>query len=222
MAIRAIGFDFDNTLINFLSRKIKNTGIVFSEKLNVDARDAERAYKKFSGLGRKDLFNAMAEHLFRRQLSEAEYRAVSDSFDALNEQYLSPACLYPDTVPVLAREQNEGRILYLSSSVPTSPLKHAAQKVGIAHYFMEILGSDLHEGKGIGHIEFIAQKYGLKKEEIVHVGDELFDMTSAKAAGIYAVGMLTTRYDKELTDAGADAVIDNLAEIESALASLAY
>ena len=56
----------------------------------------------------------------------------------------------------------------------------------------------------------IAEKFGVKPEECMYVGDTATDMQTGRAAGMYTVGALWGfRDEKELLENGADALAEN-------------
>ncbi len=220
MAVKAVGFDFDGTLVNSLGEKVKNAGIVYSQEFGVDPKNVETSYKKYSGVSRRFLFDKIAEQTINRKLSEEEYNRLSNKFDKLNSSVIVPERLYPDTVKVLVEQKNKGRILYISSSVPHSVLNESAASVGISKYFNEIMGLGFQGTKGVGHTKYIIKKYGLTKEEIVFVGDELPDIDLSKEAGIRVISVTNTLTSEELINRGAYKTISKLSELEAVLVSI--
>ncbi len=58
---------------------------------------------------------------------------------------------------------------------------------------------------------------GVGADKAILVGNGLADMKAAKAAGVKAVGLTTTRTSEELKNAGADIVISSLTELKKVL-----
>ncbi len=219
MAIKAVGFDFDGTLADTLNIKIRNAGRIYADKFSVDSGIVESAYKLYSGVSRRLLFDKLAEDTIGRKLSDDEYDNLSSKFDELNDKDMTPDRVYPDVMGVLEEQKSKGRILYVSSSVPHEILRSVVEKVGIAGCFDEIMGYGFHGTKGIGHTRYIMKKYGIDRGEIIFVGDELADVDLSKEAGVKVVAVTNTFPSEVLLNRGADEAIVNLSQLDDVLES---
>jgi phosphoglycolate phosphatase-like HAD superfamily hydrolase len=78
--------------------------------------------------------------------------------------------------------------------------------------------------KGPGHFRLIREALGLQDGDLrqhgVFVGDGVYDMEVARAAGILAVGRLSGDNAATLRGAGADHLIRSLADLEPILAQV--
>ncbi len=91
------------------------------------------------------------------------------------------------------------------------------ESTGLLKYFkMENYSDGLSERKdlilrGIDN----AKKKGKSFENVIAIGDSIFDIIAAKKAGVISVGVTTGPYTKdELKEAGADLVLNTLEEYE--------
>ncbi|MEK6854746.1 MAG: hypothetical protein AABX73_00820, partial [Nanoarchaeota archaeon] len=99
--IRAMGFDFDGTLVNSLDAKIKNAGIVFSEVLNIPQSLVVKKYKRYSGVSRRSLFDNISLDIIGRKLEEQEYEILDRKFDEKNSIVYTRNIIYPNTLETL-------------------------------------------------------------------------------------------------------------------------
>ncbi|MFH0978659.1 MAG: HAD hydrolase-like protein [Candidatus Woesearchaeota archaeon] len=202
--IVAVGFDWDGTLIDTLEDKIKNGALVFHEALGADIGKSMRAYQEHSGIPRQDLYNEIALFTIGRNLTKDEYSCLSWQVSARNYFAAKKAEFFPEAISTVKKLREEGRIVYVSSSVPQNELDAVIHTHKIKEFFNERLGSGSRTGnKGIGHTRFIRENYGLDSQPIVFVGDERPDMELAREAGILPIGITNTISREDLIKAGA-------------------
>jgi len=146
----------------------------------------------------------------------AEYWAASETF---------VPSLFPETAEVLESLRVQGHTLVVSSGGKSAFVARNTRLTGIDRLFRLILGTDPgvpHMAKGAGHFRLIGEALELHDDELsatgVFVGDGVYDMQVARAAGVLAVGRLTGENHATLLGAGADRLIASLAELEPILA----
>lgn len=222
--IKAIGLDWDGTLIDFLGVKIRNSGIAFADEFGMESinpLEVKEAYRQYSGVSRKKLFDQIAQVCMGRHLSEQEFQRLSSEFDRLNDTALIGDKLFPYVFPTLEDQKRRNRILYVSSSVPSESLNRAVERIGgLRNYFNHILGGDIYGGKGSGHTALITKSYDLTPSQIVYVCDEPIDIDLAREAGTRIIAVTNTYEAKKLRERGADQVIPDLSELEDAIERL--
>src|SRR5688572_7761940 len=94
-------FDWDGTLVDTLPSKIAHAAALLSREFDADSAAVERAYRRHSGVPRRDLFAAIARELGAEPFDDENYARVSQSFSTLNRAGLGPEILFPDTIAVL-------------------------------------------------------------------------------------------------------------------------
>jgi phosphoglycolate phosphatase-like HAD superfamily hydrolase len=146
----------------------------------------------------------------------AEYWAASEVF---------VPSLFPETLEVLESLRLQGHTLVVSSGGRPEFVARNTRLTGIDRLFQLLLGTDAgvpHMAKGPGHFRLIREALGLHDGDLrqhgVFVGDGVYDMEVARAAGILAVGRLSGDNGATLRDAGADHLIGSLADLEPILA----
>ena len=111
--------------------------------------------------------------------------------------------------------------LFIVSSNSTKMIKAALKREGIEDCFAQIMGRpipfDPDKIKPSPYpIEVALKKTKSDKNRCWYAGDDVVDVDSAKACGITALGVASGRYSRdELTERGADKVIDNFKDILS-------
>jgi phosphoglycolate phosphatase len=207
MAIKIILFDLDGTLIdssvdicNALNYAIEGTGInpvSVSRTITLIGEGVSRLIEK---LLKAENCNADKELLLKRYLEYYSahmadntplYPGVKDTLEALGE--------YRKVIITNKRQDASAKIL---------------DTLGIAVYFDFIAGSDTTPGKKPSPIpiQFVLEKFAIKPEEAVIIGDSNFDIEAGKAAGIKTIAVT---YGYRPVDAlqQADYIVDKMPDV---------
>jgi phosphoglycolate phosphatase len=133
---------------------------------------------------------------------------------------------FPETIEVLESLRRQGHTLVVSSGGKPDFVARNTRITGIDRLFRLVLGTDHgrpHLAKGPGHFRLIREALGLQDPEMrqrgIFIGDGVYDMQVARAAGILAVGRLTGDNAATLLDAGAQHLISSLSELEAIVAA---
>ena len=117
-----------------------------------------------------------------------------------------------------------GARLYSCSLRPVAYIEAGLQSAGIEAYFDGHMGTDPATGRvdKCDVIQYEMEQRGLKKSETILIGDTNFDRDAAKKAGIAFVGV-TYGYSENPDDlAGADHVVDTVAQLQALTLRLAH
>ena len=150
-------FDWDGTLINSLEIKIANAGIVFEAVLGLPQEGVLAAYRRHSGIPRRQLFSAICDENNHPPLDTQQYQTLSQRFSELNMRFLTnpetPGLVPKDTQAILPVLRDSGHPLYVSSSAITEELNLIAHAHGLDAYFHQIMGSTPGFNKGCSIIK---------------------------------------------------------------------
>lgn len=131
--------------------------------------------------------------------------------------------IYPGIKELLKELAEQGYQMAIASSKPTEYVEQICEYFQIKDYFHHIIGSFM-DGRRVEKEEVveeaIAQFGNISKDEIIMVGDRKFDVIGAHESGLKAIGV-TYGYGgrEELTEAGADVLVDNVEELKRLLLS---
>ncbi|MDR2976767.1 MAG: HAD family hydrolase [Streptococcaceae bacterium] len=181
MTLKNIIFDFDGTLGD-------------SEKVGMAAtKEAFTAYGltapstetigHYMGIPIEISFKEMAD----RELTDAEFTGMLAEFrkryQTYEKDYLRS---FPGTGEMLKRLAEANLQLFVASSKHGESLKRNLEILGIAHFFKDVVGSDMvtNYKPHPESIDVLLDKYDLDKNETVMVGDAIFDLQMGKAAGV--------------------------------------
>lgn len=213
MEVKIIIFDFDGTLgdtrhniVVTLQRTMRLRGL--------ELRDEETCARTI-GLTLEDSFISMYPTMSREEARECVTTYRDIFYQSIEE--LTPA-LFPHVKEILQILHNKDIALSIASSRSSPSLHLFLRNMGVAEYFPYVLGSDSVERHKPDPEPVIKtlREMGYEASDAVVVGDMPVDIAMAHNAGVRAIGVSygnATR--KELIAAGADAVIDDIAELIS-------
>jgi phosphoglycolate phosphatase len=214
-------FDWDGTLIDSLPVKIQNAGNLFQQAFGVPADTIMAAYRRHSGIPRKQLFTAICKDSGIPALDDEQYSRLSKRFTELNLASLTHArtsdLLQPETAPALEALARLGYPLYVSSSADSQEIRSLARGLGLEHFFVDIMGSSPGFSKGAQHIQHVLKEQSALLDQLVFVGDEPTDIALGCSAGVLTIGKTGTYSAGSLREAGADGIIDRLSELPALL-----
>ncbi|CAN5380871.1 HAD family hydrolase [soil metagenome] len=213
MKISAVLFDLDGTL-----RDTRDT--IYTA--------VKHAVKEHSGqeVSNEDLADYMHHHShvhqrFASHVSLAEFERV---FHAKLYEMLPSVELYQHAVETIVQLHKAGQKLAIISSAKPAEIRQFLERAGIAQYFDGIAGDDgvLARKPSPEPVLAAIDQLGVAVGECVMVGDMRVDMQAAAAAGVpVKVGITHGFEDADLLKAaGADYIIDSLAELPAVIDNL--
>lgn len=210
MRYRNFLFDLDGTLTD-PAEGITNALKHAQEKMGLPVSDT-KALLGFIGPPLLPMF-ASEWGLDTAQCEQAllyyrEYFSVTGIFE--NE-------VYPGTEAMLEKLRAAGGKLYVASSKPEPYCERIMEHFGLNKYFEGICGSLFNETRNTKEavIAYALEKYGLKKEETLMIGDRKHDALGAALNGLDCAGVLFGYGSREeLTEAGVKYLIKSPRELE--------
>ena len=142
------------------------------------------------------------------RMDELTLEAFRNSMEAGK---IIPACA--DMDEVFRRLKESGVRLFLVTTDCREITGRCLDKLKIRQYFDEIYTDDDDRGHPKPDpylIQEIIKKYGMKKEELVMVGDTVTDMEFAGNGGIKAIGVADKEADRRILKRYTETVIDNI------------
>ena len=132
------------------------------------------------------------------------------------------------TAAVLQSLADDGHVLALLTGNLEPIARHKMDLAGLGRFFAPGLGGFGSDAEVRAELVTLARERAsvngapYPREDSVVIGDTPLDVAAAHADGVRAIGLGGFRYTRQdLLDAGADAAVDELTEVEEALARLA-
>ncbi|MFH1396753.1 MAG: HAD family hydrolase [archaeon] len=209
--IKAIGFDFDGTLIMSEDRKAKAMADVFKEKFDIN-KGVSAAYTKLmsDGKTRHEKVVTLFKQFVKRKSTLKELKEIEDHFGKHYERELNVCPLFQCT-NIIKELKNQVNFLFLLSLENKREVKKVAAHCGLAKYFDEILGGPKSKIENLKHI---IKKHKLKPEEIIYIGDSNGDVIAGKQMGIEVVLIRGKfNYQQLLDNLQADFVFNSICDL---------
>ncbi len=214
MKYEYILFDLDGTLTD-PAIGITNSVKYALEKYGIEVSDNRELYK-FIGPPLWESF----ENYYRFSTEEAK-NAVEYYREYYRDKGIFENLVYDGLEDLLKTLKDKNKILIVATSKPEVFAKQILVHFNIAKYFTYVAGSNL-DGTRVKKYEVI--NYALKSCNIIDlskaimIGDREHDIIGAKEVGINSIGVLFGYGDRnELEKAGADFIVDTVADIGKVL-----
>lgn len=212
--MKTVFFDLDGTLTD-PGEGITNSVIYALQHYGIEVSDRSTLYPfigppltesfiKYFGFSKEQ--SSEAVEIYR------EYFSVKGLFE--NNPY--------DGIPEMLKTLSEGgKTLLVASSKPEIFVRKILDHFDLTKYFLFAAGSELNHTRVDKHevIEYAMASCNLSdRSDIIMVGDRHHDIHGAKKSALLSVGV-TYGYGsrEELTEAGADYVVDSVAELRELL-----
>jgi putative hydrolase of the HAD superfamily len=220
MMIKAILFDVDNTLIDFMKMKREccraaieamiSAGLEMSEK---DALKLLYELYEIHGIESQRIFQKFTKKIYGKE----NYRLISHgviAYRKMRESYLVP---YPNVIPTLLELKKQDYRLAIVSDAPIMEAWMRLASLKLDDFFEVIVTkADARKQKtSPAPFKVALRKLNIKPEEAIMIGDRISrDVNTAKKLGIHTV---YARYGDERPaekgKSGAEFEINNISEL---------
>jgi len=133
--------------------------------------------------------------------SENLFKFLYENLYSTSNDIMEPE-LYEDSMSVISMIRDMGIEMIMVSSHPEDALKAEMKALGVSEYVTEIHGSVGDKGEKL--IE-IMSRLDINPREVAYVGDSIYDMMYAEAAGVVAIAKY---YDGYSTKESMDEMIE--------------
>lgn len=211
--IRLVVFDCDGTLVDSQAAIVRSMDTAFASA-GLPAPD-RAAVRRIVGLSLPQALLELAPAASEDQRRHAleTYKA---SFRAARSEGTLEQPLYPGMAELLRRLHGAGRALGVATGMSDRGLAACLARHGVSDLFGTLQTADRHPSKPHpAMLEAALMEAGAAPGEAVMVGDTVYDIAMAQAAGVRAVGVAWGYHEpEELLVAGAIGVAASAEELE--------
>lgn len=197
-AVRMVILDFDGTLADTAAVIIRTTQATISE-LGLPSRTDEQCAAMI-GLRLVEIPPVLfPECIIDGDVYAGTYRRLFHEFNTEGAVQL-----YPNVAETLEALKSKGLILTIASSRSHASLAEYVESLGLSSYISHILGADdVDRGKPDPEpVNRTLERFGMKPEEAIVVGDTYFDIQMGRNAGTVTCGVTYGNGSREsLSDA---------------------
>lgn len=225
--IKAVLFDVDNTLIDFMKMKRSSCtaaiNAMINAGLNMSEKDALKLFYELyeiHGIESQRIFQKFTKKVYGKE----NYKLISHgviAYRKMRESYLVP---YSNTVPTLLELKKQGYKLAIVSDAPIMEAWMRIASLKLDDIFDEIITkADARKQKtSTAPFKVALKRLNIKPEEAIMIGDRIArDVNTAKKLGIHTI---YARYGDENPPvegkSGADFEIETISDVLKVLEKL--
>jgi len=204
--ISGVIFDVDGTLAQTNHLIFETFRFVTNKYLNKNYTDNEIIA----------LFGPTEEEMLKEMMNGSYDAAIQDFYLFYEEHHDELANGYPGIKDLLQSLYNSNIPLSIYTGKGRVSASITLNKLGISKYFsMVVTGSDVKKHKPSREgVDFFIDKFKLKREEVLLVGDAVADIYAARNAGIAGASVLWDSYGKdEVLKIGNDFIFRTVEEL---------
>ncbi|MBI4151898.1 HAD family hydrolase [Candidatus Woesearchaeota archaeon] len=209
--IRAVGFDFDGTLIMSEEEKAKAMAAIFSEQLGIK-RGVKMVYARLAkrALNRDEKVTRLFQELLHRTPTPEEHRKIKHQFGKIYQLRMRTCPLFHCS-NLIKELRSQVHFLFLLSLEDKKEVTAVAKHCGVARYFDEILGGPASKVDNLRHI---LKKHHLSPKQVLYIGDAHSDVIASKNVKVKVILLGRKHlYERLKQDLEADFKFSSLCEI---------
>ncbi len=185
--LRAIVFDFDGVILESADVKTEAFLELYAEHGAEMVAKVREHHLANLGISRFKKFAWIAEHLFGKQISEAESQALGERFSALALARVLAAPMVPGAQAAL--EKLAGRmLLFVASGTPQGELDLIVERRGLRPFFREVWGTPTEKPV---IVRDLLARYSLTRDQVLFIGDGMSDHKAAMETGVHFLARST-------------------------------
>jgi putative hydrolase of the HAD superfamily len=188
--IKAVVFDLDNTLIDFM--RMKNTAVEAATKAMIDA-GLDFPYAEIKGkideiYREKGIeYQQVFDHLLNHFIGRMDHKILSAGIVAYRTAREAELNTYPQVIPTLVKLIKMGIMLGVVSDAPSKEAWLRLTYIGLHHMFDAIVTFDDSRERKPSPVPFnlVLKKLGVEAKDAIMVGDWAErDVVGAKSVGM--------------------------------------
>lgn len=205
MSTNYLLFDFDGVIVDSFSIAYEVKKIICPD---VTEEDIRRAFE-----------GNINDNLFTANYHNDKCRHDIEFFTEYIPRMKSGVKPFPGIDTVIKNLARSYKLIIISSTI-SAPIKEILEKFGLASYFTEIMGNDVHKSK-IEKIKMVFAKYGVNSSNCVFITDTLGDLREASHTGVKAIAVDWGFHPRETLLKGEPFVIvDKPNQLEGAVSNI--
>lgn len=182
-------FDIDGTIADTNRLIFDSFNYITKKYINKDYKDEEIV----------EYFGPPEDVIIKELMGEEFLNAQKDYYDFYDENHNELADIHEGMREIVIDLQNKGLPLGIFTGKGQRTTQITLEKIGILDLFDHIVtGDDVDEHKpSPAGIKLFLDKYGLKPERVLMIGDSTGDVKASRGAGVKIASVLWDSYAKD-------------------------
>lgn len=205
-------FDVDGTLVS-------SNELIFATFNHIAEKHLSRSYSNSEIIG----FFGPPEDVILKDLLKDKYDSARDDYyNYYRENHKQMADIFPGMIEILNAIKRENIPLAIYTGKGRRSAIITLEAIGILDYFdLIVSGDDVKEHKPSPEgIEIFINKFGLKRERVLMIGDAPADIIAARSAGVKSAAVLWDCYAPDSVKAlNGDYYVNSVAELKELILS---
>lgn len=212
--IKTVLFDFDGVLVESVDIKTDAFTEMFAGEGKESIERIVRYHLENGGVSRFEKFRFIYNHILERQLDWLTLDRLCERFSTIVVNKVVQAPFVSGALDFLDG-YNTKYSCFIVSATPEEELKEIVRRRNMSDYFKEIHGSPTRKDAAINSI---IERYHLKNDQIVFVGDALNDYEAARSTDVNFVARIAEGKDRRSLFDGIDcAKVNDLLKLDNVL-----
>ncbi len=184
MKIKAIFMDFDGVILDSADIKTEAFREIFMEKIPEKIGEIVDYWEYNGGISRRIKFAHVYSKYLNHELSEKELDDLSDRFTSMTLEKIMSAPIVDGLTRFL---EKAGVPIIIASGGPTEQLKEILKHRKLDGFFSKVEGSPAKKSATINET---IRDLGIKRDDVIFIGDTMTDYNEAMKAGVYFIGII--------------------------------
>lgn len=183
----AIFFDWDGVITDSVDIKTQAFSDMFAQFGKEIQSKVVLHHTLNGGMSRFEKFALYYKEYLGVILDEQKMHALTNEFSLLVKEKIVQAQYIEGAYETILSQYEKGVQLFVVSGTPTQELVEIVKSKKLERYFLELCGSPTSKKEWLS---MLLQKYSLKEDACLIVGDSLVDYEAAIATGVNFLGIV--------------------------------
>lgn len=182
----AIFFDWDGVITDSVNVKTEAFVELFKQYGPEIQNKVKFHHLNNGGMSRFKKFKHYFNEFLGLEITEEKIIELSDEFSRIVTDKIIQAPLINGVIETIQKQYALGTKLFVISGTPMQEMQLIAKEKGLSKFFIEILGSP---NEKTHWINYLLEKYNLKPEACLFIGDAMADFTAANNTHVDFLGI---------------------------------
>lgn len=200
-------FDWSGTLSDDMD-SVYDTVVAIRRHFGFDEKVPKEEWQKLTMASAIDFFRQHGVHMDKKRIVETFSKFYAENSDKTHA--------YKDAFPLLKELKDAGKRIAVVSGHPQEHVEKELARYGFDKLIpLENVWGSVNDKTG--KLKELVERFDVRPDQMVYVGDMIWDVRSAKAAGVKSVALKRGYHGDMLDSENADLLVEDLTELLGAI-----